>query len=320
MHFDVIIIGGGPAGLSAALTLGRARKRVLVCDAGPRRNAAAERMHTFVSRDGTPPEEFRRAAHEQLRAYANVERRAVRVVALARDGELLRATLEDGERVTAAGVVLALGVIDELPAELPGYRELWGKSVFQCPYCHGWEVQDRRFAFLAPGPEMLSFAIFLTGWSDDVVALTGGKFVVDAAARAELERAGVRLDERPLRRLHAEGDALAAIEFADGERLARDVLFARPPQRQHDLVRSLGLELDQHGYVRVDAHGRTSMPGVYAAGDLTTPVQAALLAAAAGMQAAVSLTHALTFARALSGGATPATPPEGAHARAGTDG
>jgi thioredoxin reductase len=319
MHHDVLIIGGGPAGLSAALTLGRARKRVLLCDAGPRRNAAAAHMHTFVTRDGIPPEEFRRAAHEQLRAYPAVERRDVRVVALEPDGDGLRATLGDGARVTADRAVLALGMVDVLP-DLPGYRELWGHSVFQCPYCHGWEVQDRRFGFLAPAPEMLAFAVFLTGWSADVVALTDGKFAVDAAARADLQRAGVGLDERPLRRLHGEAGALAAIEFADGERLARDILFARPPQRQVELVQALGLELDAMGYVRVDAHGRTSMPGVYAAGDLTTPMQAAVIAAAAGMQAAAALNHELTTARALSGGAARARPPEAPRGRAGTGG
>jgi thioredoxin reductase len=320
MQYDVIIIGGGPAGLSAALALGRARKRVLLCDAGARRNAAAEQIHTFVTRDGTPPDEFRRVAHEQLRAYPNVERRDIRVATLERDGDGLRATLGDGLRVAAARAVLALGVIDVMPDDLPGYRELWGKSVFQCPYCHGWEVQDRRFAFLAPSAAMLSFAIFLTGWSPDVVALTGGKFAVDADTRADLQRAGVPLDERPLRRLHAHDGELAAIEFADGELLARDVLFARPQQRQTELVQSLGLELDEHGYVRVDAQGRTSMPGVYAAGDLTTPVQAALLAAAAGLQAAAMLNHELTIAHALSGGAAPARPQEAPRGHAGTGG
>lgn len=320
MHYDVIIIGGGPAGLSAALTLGRARKRVLLCDAGPRRNAAAERVHTYVTRDGTPPDEFRRAAHEQLHSYPNVERRQVRALALARDGDRLHATLEGGAAITAARAVLALGVIDLLPDDLPGYRELWGRSIFQCPYCHGWEVQERRFAWLAPAPEMLAFALFLTGWSSDVVALTGGKFPVDAAARADLQRARVPLDERPLRRLHARDGELAAIEFADGDLLARDILFARPPQQQTELVRSLGLELDDHGYVRVDAQSRTSMPGVYAAGDLTTPIQAAQLAAAAGMQAAAALNHELTIARALSGGAALATRQEASHDRAGTGG
>jgi thioredoxin reductase len=320
MQYDVIIIGGGPAGLSAALTLGRGRKRVLLCDAGARRNAGAERVHTYVTRDGTPPDEFRRVAHEQLRMYPDVERRDVRVVALGRDGDGLRATLGDGSEVWAARAVLALGVVDVLPDDLPGYRELWGRSIFQCPYCHGWEVQERRFAWLAPGPEMLSFAIFLTGWSADVVALTGGRFAVDAAARADLQRAGVPLDERPLRRLHAHDGELSAIEFEGGDRLARDILFARPPQRQTELVQSLGLELDEHGYVRVDAHGRTSMPGVYAAGDLTTPIQAAQLAAAAGMQAAAALNHELTIAGALTGGAARARRPAASRGHAGTGG
>lgn len=317
MQHDVLVVGGGPAGLSAALILGRARKRVLLCDAGPPRNAAAEQIHSFVTRDGTPPREFRRAAHEELRTYPGVVRREVAVQAIAREGEGFRVALADGASVTARRVVLAVGVVDVLP-ELPGYRALWGRSVFQCPYCHGWEVQERAFSYLSPGPEWHEWGVFLTGWSRDVVVLTDGA-PVDAALRERLGRAGVGLDDRKISRLVERDGALAAIEFADGRQLAREVLFARPPQRQTALVQSLGLELDALGFVRADAQGRTSAPGIHAAGDLTTMMQGAIVAAAAGMQAAAAINHELTMEQAL-GGAGPARPPAASSARGGTGG
>ena len=145
--FDIVIAGGGPAGLSAALTFGRARKRVLLCDAGPRRNAAATHIHTFVTRDGTPPDEFRRVAREQVRAYPSVAVHDTPVTTITGQKDAFAVTFGD-DRVHARRVLLCTGLIDILP-DIDGLRELWGGSVFQCPYCHGWEVRDRRFAYLS---------------------------------------------------------------------------------------------------------------------------------------------------------------------------
>lgn len=291
--YDVVIAGGGPAGLSAALLLGRARKRVLLCDAGEPRNAAAEEVHGFVTRDGTPPREFRRIAREQLLPYESVEVRdgLVRNVAGTRgafDAEI------DGGSVQAKRILLATGMVDEL-SDLPGYRELWGTSVFQCPYCHGWEVRNRAFGYLAPAVKWLDFAIFLRGWTQDVVAFTDAKFEVPVEVRLRLEKARVELVERPIRRLARDGEHLKAVELADGARIPRDVLFVRPPQRQTDLVRQLGLTLDEQQFVVVNEQKETSTPGIHAAGDLTTQAQSATLAAAAGAQAASLLNHSLTM-------------------------
>jgi thioredoxin reductase len=300
MTFDVVIVGGGPAGLSAALALGRARRRVLLVDGGPRRNAAAERIHGFLTRDGTPPEEFRRIGRQQLEPYASVEVREARVERLRGERGAFELQLESGS-VAARRILLCTGMLDELPA-LEGFRALWGTSIFQCPYCHGWEVRDRAFGILVERAELGELAILLRSWTGTVVALTNARFEIPEPLRVRLAAARVSLDERRIRRLVAQGDRLEHVEFEDGTELRLDVLFARPPQRQVELVRGLELCLDEAGYVRVDdASWETSRPGVHAAGDLTTPMQGAILAAASGMRAAAALNHALTSELATSG-------------------
>lgn len=300
MSFDVVIIGGGPAGLSAALNLGRARKRVLLCDAGPRRNAAAEEIHGFVTRDGTPPVDFRRIGRQQLEAYPNVEARDVHVEEIRGERGAFEVRLETGT-VEARRILLCTGMIDELP-DIEGFRELWGRSIVQCPYCHGWEVRDRKFGFLAPGPDMLEFGLFLRGWTGDITVLIDGRFDVPPEMRVRLDSAGVRVEERRIARLSGSDGQLERVELEDGGSLPLDVLFARPPQRQVAIVESLGLALDAAGYVQVDERRQTSIPGIYAAGDLLTAAQSAVLAAAAGMQAVAMINHELTLELAASGG------------------
>jgi thioredoxin reductase len=298
--YDVVIVGGGPAGLSAALALGRARKRVLVCDSGPRRNLAAERIHNFVTRDGTPPDQFRQIARQQLQSYPSVEVGDVRVASISGRRGAFRMDLTS-ETVGARRVLLATGMVDEM-LPIDGFRELWGRSIFQCPYCHGWEEQDRRWAYLAPNAERLPFALKLRGWTRDVVFLTGGAFEVADAMRAQLAAAGIRLETQPVVRLTAHASRLVSIELAGGDSVPCEVLFAHPPQQQVELVRALGVELDDHRFVQVDPMTReTSIPGVYAAGDLTTSTQGAILAAASGTQAAAMINAELTAELASTG-------------------
>jgi thioredoxin reductase len=293
--YDVLILGGGPAGLAAALTLGRARKRVLLCDGGVRRNAAATHLHNFVTRDGTPPLEFRRIAREQLAPY-DVTVRDVAVETLDGAPDAFQARLGDSTEVAARRVLLATGMIDEMPS-IPGFRELWGHAIFQCPYCHGWEVRDQAFGFLPRAPEMLEHGLFLQNWSPDLVAFTQGAFEVPAATRARLESAGVRIEERRIERLvpNADGSALEAVELEGAARIARQVLFAAPVQRQTAIVSSLGLEYDAMGFLKLDEQRRTSRPGIWGAGDATVPMQSATTGAAGGMMAAHFLNHELAL-------------------------
>jgi thioredoxin reductase len=293
MLFDVVIVGGGPAGLAAALNLGRARKRVLLCDGGPRRNAAAERVHGFVTQDGTPPAEFRRIGREQLAPYANVEARdaAVEEIRGARGAFEIR--LATGDRLQARRVLLCTGMIDELP-DIDGFRALWGRSIFQCPYCHGWEAQNLRFGFLAPSLDAMEFALLLRGWSQDVVVLTDARFPVSPEIQVRLAEAGITLEQRRITQLVPKEGRLARIHFADGAPLPLEVLFARPQQRQTPIVQSLQLTLDSGGYVRLDEQRCTSIPGIYAGGDLVTPMQSATFAASTGVHAAAMLNHELT--------------------------
>jgi len=300
LSFDVVIVGGGPAGLSGALALGRARKRVLLCDAGPRRNAAAEHIHNFVTRDGTPPDEFRRIGRRELEAYPSVMVRDERVEAVTGSHGAFHVKLER-EAVEARRILLCTGMIDEM-LDIDGFRELWGRSIFQCPYCHGWEVQDRRFGVLASGAKMLDFTVMLRGWTRDVVLLTNGTFPVPPEAVERFGRAGISIEERPIAKFIGTDGHLERVVLRDGSSLPLDFLFAHPPQRQVPIVQSLALQLDSMGYVQIDAmHRQASARGIYAAGDLVGQPQGAIPAAAAGTIAAAMINHELTLELATSG-------------------
>lgn len=300
LPYDVVIVGGGPAGLSAALTLGRSRRRVLLCDSGPRRNAAAVHIHNFVTRDGTAPDDFRALAREQLRAYPSVEVEDARVEAISGARGAFRVTLA-ARTITARRILLCTGLIDTM-LPIAGFRELWGSAIFQCPYCHGWEARDQRWGYLARAEEpahLLPFALKLRAWASEVIVFTSGTFDVPEDTRLRLQSAGVRLETAPVKRLAGSAGRLEAIELDGGAAVPCEVLFVHPPQRQIELIATLGVELDEHGFVRIDPMKReTTVSGIYAAGDLTTRLQGAIFAASAGTQAAamINLDLAMDYA------------------------
>ena len=292
---DVVVIGGGPAGLSAALVLGRSRRRTLVVDDGMPRNAPSPEAHSLFTRDGTAPSELLRIAREQLAPYGSVELRHDRVTSVSREEERFAVRLGGGARVIARRVLIAVGVRDLLP-EIDGLAGLWGNSVLHCPYCHGWEVRDEPLALYADGSVAMEMAPLLLQWSHDLLLCTGGGPGLGRPERARLSRVGVRIVDAPVERL--EGDERGVrIAFADGSVESRRALFVRPPQIiASDVPRELGCTLTESGSIRVGPDRQTSVPGVYAAGDAASPVQQIVVAAAAGAEAAIMMNRDLVQA------------------------
>jgi thioredoxin reductase len=265
---DAVIVGGGPAGLSAALVLGRARQRVLVLDTGRPANAASSGIGGLLAQSHVAPSELRQAGREQLVPFANVE---------VRDGEVLDAAATsdgfavkiDGGAVRTRALVLAHGLRYD-PPPLPGVKDLWGRSIFHCPFCDGWEVRDLSLAVHGSGPEAARSALVVSGWSRDVLLCTDGPARLNGE-RAALESAGVRVREEPIRQVVGGDGWLQRIEFASGPDEYRDAMFVRTHRGQpNDIADALGCELTAGGTVVTDAAGRTGRPGVYAAGDAAT--------------------------------------------------
>lgn len=283
--YDVVIVGGGAAGLSAALVLGRARRRVAVVDAGAPRNAPAAHMQGYLSRDGLPPAELVALGRREVAGYGVelVEDVVDRIEA----GFTVH--LGSGGELAARRVLVTTGLRDDLPA-IPGVRERWGRDLLHCPYCHGWEVRDRPLGVLGTNPGSVVHAQLVRQWSDDVVYFAHTQEPTDAEA-AELAARGVQIVHGEVARLVVDDDRLTGVELADGQVVPRAAVFVRPVMTPHadGLLASLGCELDDAGFPVTDRTGRTSAPGVWAAGNAADPRAQVITAAGAGSAAAIAI-------------------------------
>ncbi|MGW1374066.1 NAD(P)/FAD-dependent oxidoreductase [Streptomyces sp. NPDC002446] len=290
---DVLIVGGGAGGLNAALMLARTRRRVLVVDSGAPRNAPAREVHGFVSRDGTPPAELLAAGRADVERYGGrVVRGEVRTLrrAAGAEGIAFEAELAGHRTVRARRVIVATGLRDELP-DLPGLRERWAREVLHCPYCHGWEVRDQPLGVLgAAGREAAALhqALLVRQLSDDVVFFA--EALDDGADRARLTARGIRIVDGEVGGLVVEDDRLRGVRLADGTVVTRSALFVptRPVPRD-ELLTGLGCARDESGRLRTDPSGRTSVPGVWAAGNAVDSGAHVVTAAAGGAKAALAL-------------------------------
>ncbi|MBM0233577.1 NAD(P)/FAD-dependent oxidoreductase [Micromonospora sp. STR1_7] len=291
--FDVIVIGGGPAGLSAALCLGRTHRSTLVLDTDEGRNAPAQNVHNFFTQDGTPPTEVRRIGAEQLGHYPSVRLQVAEVSGVERDGaEAFAVTLADGQVEHGRRLLLATGLADDLPA-IDGIAPLWGRSAFHCPYCHGYEVSGHPIAVLGGTPDRVRLAVHLSRFTDDIVLCTDGPVEWPAPITGALEKAGVEVRTERVTAVRADGPELRAIQFETGPELERSAMFIKTVLRQRSpIAAQLGCAIFPDDAVEVNEFGQTSVPGVYAAGDMARrptvpmPVSAVVVAAASGTIAA----------------------------------
>ena len=265
--YDAVIVGGGPAGLSAALVLGRARKRVLVVDNDRPANAVSQGVGGLLGHDRVRPAELRDSGRRQLREHADVELRPGAVEDVERIRDLFVVTPSDGSPVRSHAIVLDHGLRYD-PPPLPGIEALWGRSAFHCAFCDGWEVRDRPLAFHGRGEAAVRSALVLSGWSNDVVLCTDG---APDPGGALLAAAGVRVRTEPITQLASSDGRLERIEFAHGPAERREALFVNTRRDQpNGIAAALDCELTAAGTIVTDADGRTNVAGVYAAGDAAT--------------------------------------------------
>ncbi|MBO2456952.1 NAD(P)/FAD-dependent oxidoreductase [Actinomadura violacea] len=291
--YDVVVVGGGAAGLNGALMLARSRRSVVVLDAGFPRNAPAEGVHGLLARDGMPPAELLERGRAEVRRYGG-QVVAGTVTEAARDTGGFTVGLADGRTVRARRLLVTTGLVDELP-DVPGLRERWGRDVLHCPYCHGWEVRDQAVGVLAGGPMSVHQALLFRQLSDDVT------FFCHTAPRPSGEQAeqlaarGIRVVEGEVAALEVAGDRLTGVRLADGTVVARDALVVGPRMAlRAGFLAGLGLRPAEHPsgageYLPADAAGRTDVPGVWSAGNVTDLSAQVGAAAAAGAMAGAQI-------------------------------
>ena len=296
MIYDCLVVGAGPAGLSAALLLGRTRRSVLVCDSGAGRNRAAAEMHGYLTRDGMAPADFRAAGRDELKRYETVEVRDVLVTDAGPVDGGFEITLAGGERCRGRSLLLCTGVVDAVP-EIEGISALYGTSVHHCPFCDGWEHRDEPIAVHGCDESARGYALGMLRWSRDVVLCTGGAHALSAHDMASLARHGVAVREERILRLEGSGGQLERIIFAAGPPLERTALFFCAGQRQHsDFAARIGARFTDKGVVDTKGAERTTVPGLWVAGDASKDAQLVIVAAAEGAAAAVSINTFLTRA------------------------
>jgi thioredoxin reductase len=292
--FDVVIVGAGPAGLSAALVLGRACRKVLLCDDQTPRNWASKAIYGFLTRDGMAPADFRKTARLELQRYRNINRAKAKVCEARKLADGTFKVRVGRLTVRSRKLLIATGVVDQLP-EIAGIEAFFGTSVFQCPYCDGWELRGAPVAVYGKAQSALEIARSLTGWTHDIALCTHGRTTLSADDRRSLHRNNIRIFEKPITALRGVGGKLEAIEFQDGGVLERSALFFDTTcTGRSKLAESLGCQFNRRGGIRCGQYEATSVAGVFVAGNVVKDVQLSIVAAGEGARAAFGINRALT--------------------------
>lgn len=287
-EFDAVVVGGGAAGLSAALVLVRARRSVLVVDTGRPRNAPAAHMHGFLSRDGLPPSTLLTVGRSEVLGYgAEIVDAGVADIARSNDGSF-RVRIDDGRRVVARRLLVATGLHDDLP-DVPGLGERWARDVLHCPYCHGYEVRDQQLGVLGGSPAAVGYAQIVRQWSGDVTYFTP-PLTLSGQQRVELAARGISVVEAEVTRVVTAGDRLSGVELGDGRVVGLQALFVSPRfVPRNDLLLRLGCDVDDDGWPVKDSTGQTTVPGVWVAGNVANPRAQVITAAGEGSAVAIAM-------------------------------
>lgn len=291
--FDVIIIGGSYAGLSAGLALGRSLRKVLIVDGGNPANRFTPYSHNFITHDGRPPNEIAALARQQVRAYTSVKQIAGLVVHAAKEEHGFTVTLGNGDAYMSSKLIIATGIIDLLP-DIPGFADLWGRSVLHCPYCHGYEARGEITGLIANGDNAFEFGSLLSNWTQHLTLFTNGASTLTSDQTAMLERHTIKVVETKIRNLEQEKDNLTGIALENGEVFNLSTVYARPAFRQHNEVPFLlGCEMTPDGYINIDGLQKTSVPGVYACGDNSSRIRTVANAVSMGTTAGMMVNKEL---------------------------
>lgn len=292
---DAVIIGGGPAGLNAALMLGRARKHVAVIDEGKPRNAVTRETHGFLTRDGVSPFEFRRIAKEELSAYPSVTIVEDTAVSVAGEDGNFQIKTAQGNLYASKKLLFAVGMKDR-PLDIPGLDEVYGKSAFVCPYCDGWELRDEPLVVIVKGADLMHFAPLISGWTNRFTVCTNGPAGLTDDQREELRLHQVPVFESPILNIESNEGIVRQVVLEDGTSIpCRGIFFKPELTTGSDLPQAIGCRLTEDGMVVVDDFGKTTVPGVYSAGDAASRLHQAIAAAAKGAFTAAALNNELNL-------------------------
>jgi thioredoxin reductase len=290
---DVIIIGGGPAGLNAAVVLGRCRRKVLLFDSAQYRNRHSHGMHNYLTRDDILPYDFISISHKEIKKYGIVKLQKKIIHARKNEDGVFVAKDEEGNIYHSRKMLVATGLTDTLP-EVEGFKELYGKSIFHCPYCDGWEVRDKRIGVYARNKEGWELALALRGWSDKVTLYTDGKNKVKAYQQEQLTANDITVVTLPIKRVEGKEGKLKKIVFNNGTEVPCDALFfVNGYTQQCNLAETFGCEMSNKGVVKANRMQQTNIPGLYVAGDASRDMHFVVVAAAEGAKAGVSINKEL---------------------------
>lgn len=290
-NYEVLIIGGGPAGLSAGMTLGRMSRTALICDDNKPRNAPSAHINNFPTRDGIHPEEWRKLARKDLEKYQTIKSFDGRVQSVEQVKNGFQAKLSSGSKINVKKVILAYGIKDKMPP-IPGFKELWGKAIFHCPFCHGFEVRGSKLGFVISNEMAFHALPMIRSLSSDLVVFTNGTMKLNDEQRQQLGQMKVTLVEDSIERFQYKAETLNSVILASGKKIDRQYLFYNaemPFELKSDIGESLGCKKNQFGLYEASEFGVTSVPGVFAAGDNTSFAQSVLLACASGVKTGMAV-------------------------------